>query len=409
MKKFIVFLCFCFIFELVCSQNVSNLDFYMQDDNIVVTYDLDMDADIYLFASVNEKDGWNTSFMNWSSYLREAPALRAVSGDVGRSVKKGVGRKIIWNIKNEVPSFFADKTEEGLASFVIHDSDGEKSYTATTILEVLQMKIEAYPPTCEPELVWIDGCDGSGNFWIGKYEVTIAEFAYFVRETGYKTTAEKQGWAEIWDRGKNGWAKKRGVSWKCDEEGNERPISDYSKYPVVNVSYYDAVAYCEWLSKRYNKNYNLPLDRHWIVVAAEVNTCWGVMALPGKYQYSGSDRIDDVGWCNWNSNNTIQPIGLKKSNIYKVHDMSGNVYEWVYGIFDEEGNSIENKSELNNTYISYGMGGSCFEAPARLSEENNYSLLYWKSNVTGVNIGFRVIMWVNENQGQSWKNWKITK
>lgn len=78
------------------AQNVTNLDFKLQGDEVIVTYDLDQDADIYLFAQIDEKDGWNTSFMNYSAYRYDAPALRAVTGDVGKRVIKGKHKQIIW-------------------------------------------------------------------------------------------------------------------------------------------------------------------------------------------------------------------------------------------------------------------------------------------------------------------------
>lgn len=413
MKKTItlIILVFILIYPLI-GQNVTNLDFYLQDEKIIVTYDLDKDADVYLFASINEADGWNTAFMNWSAYLKEAPALRAVTGDVGRSVQKGSGRRIVWNLGNETLSWFP-KNEDGIGKFIVYDDQKKKSHTSSQILESLQMRIEAYPPTGEPELVWIDGCDGSGNFWTGKYEVTIAEFANFIEETKYVTTAEKRGSSYIWDSSKKDWVEKNGVSWRCDERGNERLRKDYARYPVIHVSYLDAVKYCAWLSAKYNKHYLLPGSEEWIVIASEVNTCWGIRALPGKYQYSGSDRIDDVGWCNWNSNYTVHPIGQKRMNDYFIHDMSGNVYEWFGDMYVEENGKYrpisENEVVRGKKYACQGIGGSCFEVPQPITSANEWSIKTWDTETTGANVGFRVIMWIDESNGESWKNWHATK
>ncbi|MBX7240452.1 MAG: formylglycine-generating enzyme family protein [Bacteroidia bacterium] len=97
-------------------------------------------------------------------------------------------------------------------------------------------------------------------FYMGKYEVTVSEFEVFVNETGYKTDAEKEGWSYYWDG--DSWKKKNGVYWKHDEEGNLRERSKYN-YPVIHVSWNDAEAFCEWMSRKYGKTYSLPTEAQW--------------------------------------------------------------------------------------------------------------------------------------------------
>lgn len=381
------------------AQNVTNLDFKLQGDEVIVTYDLDQDADIYLFAQIDEKDGWNTSFMNYSAYRYDAPALRAVTGDVGKRVIKGKHKQIIWKYQTEVMPFFGGKSESGLISNVVYlDKKGKVSRSSTNILNALQIKIEAYPSTFEPDMVYIDGCDGSGNYWIGRYEVTIEEFAAFIEETGYITDAEKKGYGEIWSRTKNDWEKKKGMNWRCDESGNPRPISDYGKYPVVNVSHNDAMAYCDWLYKKYNKEYLLPCVENWLEIAQGIvpdKYLWiGLVNGTGEYTYSGSNNINEVGWYNSNSDYKIHPIGQKKPNKCHVYDMTGNVNEWCYNYVDEEkqmiskGYSDVKKGKNFNNYL--GCGGSCFTEAQTIDVDD--CVKYWDKNTCGVNLGFRVVM-----------------
>lgn len=400
----LLFLLFTLCTLLIKAQNVTNFDFKLQGDEVIVTYDLDQNADIYLFAQIDEKDGWNTSFMNYSAYRYDAPALRAVTGDVGKRVPKGKNKKIIWKYQTEVMPFFGGKSDAGLESFVVYlDKEGKVSRSSTNLLTALQMKIEAYPPTYEPDMVYIDGCDGLGNYWIGRYEVTIEEFAAFIKETNYVTDAEKKGYGEIWSQTKKDWEKKKGVDWRCDESGNPRPISDYGKYPVVNVSHNDAMAYCDWLYEKYNKNYILPSVEDWLEVAQGIvpghQSFIGLHAGTGNFVYSGSNNIDEVGWYNGNSNYKIHPIGKKKPNQCHVYDMTGNVYEWCYNYYDEEKDRISRgytdveKGKNFNKY--WGCGGSCFEQ-ARTIDAND-CVRWWEKDVCGVNVGFRVVMDVSRN------------
>jgi hypothetical protein len=91
---------------LLQGQNVSNVSFKIIGDVVVINYSLDREADVYLYVSTNEREGWNTSFMNWGAHLSTAPALRAVKGDVGRSISPGQNKQITWAYKEEVAPFF---------------------------------------------------------------------------------------------------------------------------------------------------------------------------------------------------------------------------------------------------------------------------------------------------------------
>ena len=138
--------------------------------------------------------------------------------------------------------------------------------------------------------------------------------------------------------------------------------------PVEEVSWGDAVVFCNKLSLAHGLEpvYTIPPDledalraqsEDWdqrvIRLASLVQykqdangyrlpneAEWEYCAKAGtEYLYSGGDNMDEVGWYDSNSNETTQAVGQKKSNPFGLHDMSGNVWEWVwdrYRLYGEE-------------------------------------------------------------------------
>src|SRR5262245_12618775 len=78
---------------------------------------------------------------------------------------------------------------------------------------------------------------------VQQYEVTNAAFAQFVKNTGYITTAEKTHEGMVFDRSQRKWILEKGADWK-HPQGASSTIEDRDFYPVVQVSYADACAYC---------------------------------------------------------------------------------------------------------------------------------------------------------------------
>lgn len=173
------------------------------------------------------------------------------------------------------------------------------------------------------------------DFYIGKTEITIAQFAKFVEETNYKTDAEIKGRSYIWDDEKALMVEKENVNWQCNELGELINKNDYSYYPVVYISWQDATAFCNWLSEKTGKKYSLPTEAQWEYAARGGKYSKG-------YMYSGSNKIKKVAWYWDDSQREEHPVSNLLPNELGIHDMSGNVYEWCYDWY-EATYSIENQ------------------------------------------------------------------
>ena len=162
-----------------------------------------------------------------------------------------------------------------------------------------------------------------GDFWIGKYEVRMVEFKKFIDVTGYMTNGEKfSKWISDQAYLSSGIKlDEREPDWQQDENGKKRKEEEYSIYPVVKISYNDAISYCEWLSQKTGKKYRLPTEAEWEYAARGGNLSKG-------YKYAGSNNLDEVGWHKENSGERLHYIGQKKPNELGLYDMSGNAREW---------------------------------------------------------------------------------
>ena len=130
------------------------------------------------------------------------------------------------------------------------------------------------------------------SFALSKYEVMFEEYDRFARDTG-RSRPEDQGWG----RGRR---------------------------PVIHVSWYDAVAYAVWLSEETGARYRLPSEAEWEYAARAGTTTaysWG--------SEIGRNRANcESCGSRWDDDRTA-PVGSFAGNAWGLHDMSGNVSEWV--------------------------------------------------------------------------------
>ena len=139
--------------------------------------------------------------------------------------------------------------------------------------------------------------------------------------------------------------------------GIEAPLSgEKDDYPMYYISWDDALEFIERLNEATDKNYRLPTEAEWEYAARGGNQ--GL-----RYRYSGSDNVGDVAWFSDNSKSMTHPVGTKGANELGIHDMSGNVNEWVYDWYgDYSGDPQINPSGPESGKYPYRVfrGGSWF-------------------------------------------------
>ena len=180
------------------------------------------------------------------------------------------------------------------------------------------------------------------DFYIGKYEVTLSEYSLFLEAKG-------------------------------QTRASETVAPEMKELPVTNVTWWDAIAYCNWLSEKEGLavayrllgepeegqlldsegkittdvanvvGYRLPTEAEWEFAARG-----GILSR--GFIYSGSDDPDQVAWHPSNSGGEAQDVGKKVPNELGIFDMSGNVWEWC-----SDWHALYSDSERINPYVSSGI------------------------------------------------------
>ena len=169
------------------------------------------------------------------------------------------------------------------------------------------------------------------SFWLDRTEVTNAQFAVFADDTGYQTAAERRGWGQGHRNGN--WGRIDGANWQ-HPQGPSGDLTGMEQYPVVQVTWEDADAFCRWRGGR------LPTEAEWEYAARGPDGPtfpWGNSFDSALLNYCDSNcpnswadsRVDD-GYA------FSAPVGSYPGGAGWVGalDMAGNVYEWVYDYYD---------------------------------------------------------------------------
>lgn len=104
------------------------------------------------------------------------------------------------------------------------------------------------------------------DFMISEKLVTYDEFREFIESSSYVTESESEGWGWIWE---NGWRKREGVSWKNPFMTELDTKYRAGNFPVMQVSWNDAVKYTEWLTGVKKCIFTLPYEVEWEIFAVQ--------------------------------------------------------------------------------------------------------------------------------------------
>ncbi|KAG8587511.1 hypothetical protein GDO81_005693 [Engystomops pustulosus] len=216
-----------------------------------------------------------------------------------------------------------------------------------------------------------DSKDGEGPprqvtvkaFAIDKYPVTNKNFREFVRATKYKTEAEKFGWSFVFEDFVLNELKKK-VSQKLEStpwwlpierafwrqpSGPGSGIKEKLNFPVLQVSWNDAFAYCKWLGKR------LPSEEEWEFAARgglKGNTYpWGDTFQKNRSNlWQGKFPTLDTAEDGYHGASPVDAFPVQ--NAYGLFDMLGNAWEWTSTEYFSSGQP--NKQSRQKMYVLRG-------------------------------------------------------
>jgi formylglycine-generating enzyme required for sulfatase activity len=327
----------------------------------------------------------------WLYYLGSIQRIYCI-GNVEENVKNKLLKHIKLNLDIEVEKKKKHEDDEKKSNPVdVKSKEQKKEHRALQMIEMVEVKRGSFMMGSEVHTDEnpLHKVEITYDYWMGKYPITFEAYDRYCVEKGNKKL-EDLGWG----RGKR---------------------------PVIHVSWYEAIKFCNWLSKKENyplaydlkgnlldelkkettelkrvKGYRLPAEAEWEYAAKGAGT--------ENHEYSGSDSIDEVAWYWKNSgdkplegewdvdrvfdnNCKTHEVGEKKGNKIGLFDMSGNVWEWCQDYWDSK---YYGKSKSNNpvNFNSASARGGGWHGDASFCRVANrgHSL----PSDSFINIGFRV-------------------
>lgn len=188
-------------------------------------------------------------------------------------------------------------------------------------------------------------------YYIGKYEVKNTEYKKFIEDRGYTTQS-------YWTSGGFGQYGSQPYCW-INSQYRGGGISGNENFPVVGISWYEAMAYCNWLSAKTGKIFRLPTEAEWEKAARGDDTKNSTLRHQRRYPWG--DNFDGSYANYWYSgdpyDNGLTPVGYydgtthgnfvtyNNASPYGAYDMTGNVWEWCSDWYSD---NYYSRSHINN-------------------------------------------------------------
>lgn len=237
------------------------------------------------------------------------------------------------------------------------------------------------------------------GFAMSLTEVTVAEFGRFVAAAGARPRATRRGNSTVYDERSGNFVRRSGVDWRSGYDGRPATASD----PVLHVSVRDAEAYAAWMSEQTGRHYRLPSEAEFeyaLRAGGQGRYPWGDAGIPppGSGNFAGGNDAshNGRGWNNafvgygdgyWGP----APAGRFQANAWGLHDLAGNVSEWVADCWHA---SYRRAPADGAPWFNPGCrarvirGGSWAGAPAQTRSAWRGSM---DSDITNGRVGFRLV------------------
>ncbi len=289
-------------------------------------------------------------------------------------IKAGIGKQLTWNVLTDLPRLEANTLDFELRLVATSSNSNYTESSSGVNIDMVFIKGGTFmmgSPSSE-----VNRGDDEyqhsvtlSDFYMGKYEVTYEQYDAFCNSTGRSKPSD------------NGWGR--------------------GSRPVTNVSWNDAVAYCEWFSKKSGKTYRLPTEAEWEYACRAVASSASATSTPFNTGNCLNSSQANYRWDNpynrcSNSNTTplikTMPVGSYSPNTWGLYDMHGNVWEWCSDWYsaDYYKSSPQNNPKGPTTAQSYRVlrGGSWYYYAQRCRSA-------YRSNYTPDNrnycMGFRLV------------------
>jgi formylglycine-generating enzyme required for sulfatase activity len=250
------------------------------------------------------------------------------------------------------------RQKDGMVMVYIPEGEFTMGSSFLESLVFTNFKLFVFPDQRPKHKVYLDA------FWLDQTEVTVGMFKKFVEATGYRTTAERQGWGKPWTKGpkEKEWPRTPGTDW-LHPQGPESKAE--ANHPVIQVSWEDAAAYCKWVGGQ------LPTEAQWEKAARGIDGRrypWG-NKFNGNFLNYGDSRCPVERWRDSKYDDGYAytaPVGRypQGASPYGALDMAGNVWEWVFDWYDEnyyEVSPYRNPTGPDSGSVRVLRGGSWYD------------------------------------------------